>query len=204
MTLVFSTSDYDWKAVTAKTGASFIDLVNKSNMDIPFLTAENCEIQQIQLSFYDKARLICVRDTAWMESWEGYYFAVAGKRIFRLDGTSSVIYAMNGVFGLALTPKNIADYLIFFSAFILGEQGPFPIFVTEKKSKFFVSPKLVKKSKKNFVMEAYAFYDGWMFKCTYDIQTSDGVVEMMDDIAIASIAATNHFNPHDRLISTDA
>lgn len=203
MPLMFVSSDDDWKVAPAKTSSALIKLVGDAHVDLPVLAPENCDVQQIPLPFYKKAKLVLVRDNSWMQPWEGYYFVVSGKRAYRLDGNSNVIYAMNKKLGLELTPKNVPDYLIFFSAFILGELGAFPLFVTEKKSKVFSGPKVVKKSKKAFGLEAYAFYDGWMFKCAYNVDL-DGVVEMMDDVAVACLADTNHFNPHERLGVVDA
>jgi hypothetical protein len=200
--LMLSTSGETWKPVPAKTKAALLERINAVSLDIPSFNPDNCQVQQIPLTFYKSAKLVFATDPTWMEPWEGYYFVVAGKKIYRLNGDSNVIHDMNKDIGLSLTSQNVRDYLIYFSTFIMGDSGTFPILATRSKKGAFISPKIIKKTKAAFILEAHALYDNFVFKCEYEILT-DGMVTMTGDLPVACLESAMHYNPHYRLPSSE-
>ncbi len=191
-----------WKPLTAKAKTSLFERLNENFTELPALEAEQCTADQISLTFYPKAKLVFVNDPAWMESWEGYYFVVSGKKVYRLDGDSNIIRSISKDLGLELTSENVGDYLVFFSTFILGDMGTFPILANSTKNGSFISPKVTKKTKAVFTLEAHALYNNFVFKCSYEV-TVDGNVQMLDDVPVAALESANSFNPHYRLPSPE-
>lgn len=184
-----------WKKMPPRLVKEVVEKINAADIDIPLLVAENCEIKTQALSFYKKAKLVCVRDLSWMNNWEGYYFVISGNKVYRLNGESSVIHQMNVELDIALCTENVRDYFIFFCAFVCGDAGAFNILRGEGRSKNFFSIKIAKKKKGVFFIEAICLYDGYVFKCTYELQ-KNGIIEMFDDEALACLEQAYQFNPH--------
>lgn len=88
---------------------------------------ERTQVAALILPFYDQARLIRLTDPTWIKENLKIYYLVEQGNLYRLNGTSPPIHAINEKTKINLTEENALDYLRFFSFFVRGNEGPFLI-----------------------------------------------------------------------------
>lgn len=119
--------DESYTSLTIKDIAPIIDEINKSVEGSVFDALES-SIMVIDIPFYPNYRFLDIADHATNPPLRRY--AVQKKETMDftfIDWTYKVIYALNDRVPIALTDKNVLEYVRFFFSFVKGRHGRFII-----------------------------------------------------------------------------
>lgn len=115
---------YAWEPLTGAERDAMLQLINPIK-GRHTATAATVDAASCALPFYPAARLMRVDDRSWPFDTGPFWFLVAPRRVFMLDGASAPIHDVNELEPITVTEANVLDYLRFFTYFVHGEEGPF-------------------------------------------------------------------------------
>lgn len=190
--------DYQWRSVNRNMRdriANEQELIDGTYQ----VKHHNTEIQAVRCSWNSNVALVKLTNRSWGNpKLAVYYLFVNGKDLYRLDGTSTPIHAVNRQVGLQISSEAEAkDYLRFFGFFVRGEEGPFYVFedssdpilpqnstVKTEAEKHARNISLRETTGNSFKFKAIMFYSNAIFEAQMEVK-KDGMVSMTDDLAVA-------------------
>ncbi|MEL6951914.1 MAG: hypothetical protein AAFY68_03925 [Pseudomonadota bacterium] len=192
--------DDRWTAVTGDELTAMIEKINPIGDRYP-VTEASTDIGKRRLPFYDNVEFFRVKDPAWEPRNLFIYFLKLGDEFYWLNGTSPPLHQINAAAPIKLTDDYVLSYLVFFTFFVRGEEGPF--YVAQSPEDTYVPKKISpdvatvfrntlrpaifdgRDEKGNFLCDATIYYSNAIFEAEFRVQPS-GMVEMIDDEPIAS------------------
>ena len=118
--------DKNWTAITSEELTKIMEQV--SPVDGKYaVSSETTQAVARTLPFYDHVTMIRLTDPTWTKENLKIYYLIEQGNLYRLNGTSPPIHAVNEKTQINLTDENVLDYLRFFSFFVRGDEGPFLI-----------------------------------------------------------------------------
>ncbi len=172
--------------------------------DVAKIVPETTSIACLNLPWWGDAELIVANDP----TWPGEEFTAAwvlSERLFRLDGSSPPIHAINGRIKPLINKDNVLSYLGFFCWYVCSERMPFaivesvndPIFPLQPGSEKFdaiedlIRPaELLEEREDGFHCEAYVWYSDALFKANFVVPPG-GVVAMIEDEPLVQETGAN-------------
>lgn len=193
-------SDSPWSQVVGDELSGF--LIQISPVDGKHvLEPEDTAVHWRRLPFYENVALIHVSTPALRAINTRLCYLTDQGNLYRLNGTSPPIHEVNAKAPIALSERNVLDYLRFFCFFVRGEEGPFylaevvddPLLprhmgpvemsVLEEAARPATLQGIDERG--HFLCSAVLSYSNAIFVADFAVQPT-GMVEMLDDDPIAA------------------
>lgn len=158
--------------------------------DIGVISSETTLLQSQELPWCADHELLLAHDAAWGSNAAAWIRGA--DKLYRLDGTSPPIHALNAQMTPQFTKETVTSYLGFFCFFIHGDEGPFclvtsvddfwiPRAIDKNDLADFMAPAIcLREDDSGFHVEARVFYSNALFHSNFLVKR-DGMVEMIED-----------------------
>ena len=200
--------EYSWTPVNPELSEWLVQ--NISPVDGKYKVTESAQIAVSTVDWYGNWYLLQVADPQWPNpKLHVYYLLNSSQHLFRLNGTSSPIHEANELAPIHLTSENVLSYLVFFTFFVRGEEGPFhcieflddpliaEIMSADEENPDLLSARAAVEAtirpltleeiddQGRYLCDGVVFYSNAIFAANFAVQP-DGMVEMLDDEPIAA------------------
>lgn len=194
---------HPWRVVTGKTRGDFLEKIDPIDGKLR-VTGNSTQLLRTSPPFYKNVELLRVRNARWKNPRRCIYFLRRSdtQEVFRLNGTSTPIHAVNAKAPITLHPDNVVSYVRFYGFFVRGEEGPFYI-LEDGNDTSLANVKGLDETTKSviegtvrpahfagmnaegqFLVDAVISYSNALFVANYVVHET-GNVEMLDDEPIA-------------------
>ncbi|MDD9901548.1 MAG: hypothetical protein OXT65_11250 [Alphaproteobacteria bacterium] len=185
----------DWQKLDPEPAARILSEINPLLEPVPF-SEEDTTLRKSALPFYDGYELIELTDMSAVPAARKYAMYKPGEPVV-IDWTNQPIYDTNEKSPIALTSRNILDYVRFFFSYVRGRYGRFLIIENVDDIRWQVEPPvqgrkvmqemleplhLVEYDVEEDVyhLEAFMMFKDSLFKTKIHVH-SDGLVSMSDE-----------------------
>lgn len=184
----------DWQKLDQEWAARVLGEVNPFFEPVPF-NAESTTIRVMPLSFYKGYDFYEITDMSAIPAARKYAIYKPGD-VNIVNWTNQVIYDVNEKAPIALTERNVSNYVKFFFGYVRGRHGRFLIIETIDDIRWQVEPPLQgrkvmqemlapvtlvgRDEDGTFNLEAYMVFKDSLFKTRVHVQ-KDGLVSMSQE-----------------------